>query len=172
MVDFTVHVQFLPAFQYPASNRALSISWELSRRFQKHLHKSRKSANLDSLEAKIPPGRWTSGLRCPPLRHWGGSLRLSQDTAQWEHRLVAISQRTLSCDGSLISGAFNRLPFRQALPALAARGRVPHKSFAASESQCPLSPLGPDSGSGMDAVHWLGDNRPISCHTQCDSTTW
>lgn len=32
------------------------------------------------------------------------------------------------------------------------RGRVPHKSFAASESQPPLSSLDPDSGSGMEAA--------------------
>lgn len=32
------------------------------------------------------------------------------------------------------------------------RGRVPHKSFAASESQSPLSSLDPDSGSGMEAA--------------------
>ena len=32
------------------------------------------------------------------------------------------------------------------------RGRVPHKSFAASESQSPLSSLDPDSRSGMEAA--------------------
>ena len=100
MVDFTLHVQFPLPFQHPASNRALPGCWELSRRFQKQPHKPRKSANVASWEAKIPPGSWTSGVQGSSLRHWGRLLHLSLDTAQWECRLVTVSQRALSCDWS------------------------------------------------------------------------
>ena len=100
MVDFTLHVQFPLPFQHPASNRALPGCWELGRRFQKHPHKPRKSANVDSWEAKTPPGSWTSGIQGSSLRRWGKLLHLSLDTAQWECRLVTVSQRALYCDWS------------------------------------------------------------------------
>lgn len=98
IVDFTSHVRFPPAFQHLAGNRAVPESWEFCRRFQKHPRKSRKSANLDSLEAKTPPG--SLGPQCPSLRRWGGFICLSQGGTQWEHRLVTVSQRALSCDYS------------------------------------------------------------------------
>lgn len=41
-VDFIRLVWCPPTSQWPASNRALLGNWELSRRFQKHPHKSRE----------------------------------------------------------------------------------------------------------------------------------